>query len=62
MRDTLKRVIEAGGSTVGELVTAEDPNGDGKRAVFVYAKDPEGNILELQSWEDMRADVKDPAE
>ena len=54
VRETLKKVIEAGGSTVGELVTAEDPNGDGKRAVFVYAKDPEGNILELQSWENMR--------
>ena len=36
------------GSTVGELVTAEYP--DNKKAVFIYAQDPEGNILELQSW------------
>jgi len=45
---TLAEVITAGGSNVGELVTAAYPNG--KEAVFVYARDPEGNILELQSW------------
>ena len=33
---------------VGELVTAEYPNET--EAVFVYARDLEGNILELQSW------------
>ena len=45
---TLKEIIGAGGSSVGELVTAPYP--DGLEAVFVYAKDPEGNIIELQSW------------
>lgn len=45
---TLKEIISAGGSSVGELVTAPYP--DGLEAVFVYAKDPEGNIIELQSW------------
>ncbi len=45
---TLADVIRAGGSNVGELVTAAYPSG--KEAVFVYARDPEGNILELQSW------------
>ncbi|WP_411678407.1 VOC family protein [Caproicibacter sp.] len=45
---TLKEIIRAGGSSVGELVTAAYP--DGLEAVFVYAKDPEGNIIELQSW------------
>ncbi|MEA4974045.1 hypothetical protein SDC9_84371 [bioreactor metagenome] len=45
---TLKEIINAGGSSVGELVTADYPNG--MEAVFVYAKDPEGNIIELQSW------------
>lgn len=45
---TLSEIIHAGGSTVGELVTAEYPNHI--EAVFVYARDPEGNILELQSW------------
>lgn len=45
---TLAEVIGAGGSSVGELVTASYPNG--VEAVFVYARDPEGNIIELQSW------------
>lgn len=45
---TLKEIIRFGGSSVGELVTAAYP--DGLEAVFVYAQDPEGNIIELQSW------------
>lgn len=45
---TLKEIINAGGSSIGELVTAAYP--DGLEAVFVYAQDPEGNIIELQSW------------
>lgn len=45
---TLAEIINAGGSRVGELVTAAYPNG--QEAVFVYARDPEGNIIELQSW------------
>lgn len=44
---TLKQVLEAGGGQIGKVVAAEYP---GKRAVFVYASDPEGNIVELQSW------------
>jgi glyoxylase I family protein len=45
---TLSEIMKAGGSSVGELVTAKYPNS--LEAVFVYARDPEGNILELQSW------------
>ncbi|WP_277405805.1 VOC family protein [Lacrimispora xylanisolvens] len=45
---TLELMIRAGGSQVGELVTADYPNNT--EAVFVYAKDPESNIIELQSW------------
>lgn len=45
---TLAQIISAGGSSIGEMVTAAYPNG--KEAIFVYARDPEGNILELQSW------------
>lgn len=45
---TLEQVLAAGGGTVGELVRAEYENG--RKATFVYATDPEGNILELQSW------------
>jgi predicted enzyme related to lactoylglutathione lyase len=45
---TLEKVRGHGGSAVGEVVTHE-VEGVG-RLVFVYAADPEGNILELQSW------------
>lgn len=45
---TLERVLAAGGGRIGELVHAAYE--DGRRATFVYATDPEGNILELQSW------------
>lgn len=49
---TLEEIIKNGGSTVGEVVTAEYPNN--VEALFVYAKDPEGNILELQSWRSVK--------
>lgn len=48
VEETLAKVIEYGGSAVGELVKADYPNN--VQALFVYAKDPEGNIIELQSW------------
>ena len=48
VQDTLALVLANGGSALGELVHAD--YADGRRAVFVYARDPEGNILELQSW------------
>ncbi len=45
---TLEKVLKAGGGQIGELVRAKY---DGRRATFVYAADPEGNIVELQSWD-----------
>ena len=45
----LEAVKSAGGGVVGELVRVEVP-GVGQ-LVFVYATDPEGNIIELQKWE-----------
>lgn len=48
VEETLAAVLSRGGVLVGELVHAEYP--DGRKANFVYATDPEGNILELQSW------------
>ncbi|MFZ7134535.1 MAG: VOC family protein [Eubacteriales bacterium] len=48
VEESLKLVIEAGGSTVGEVVHADYE--DGRRATFIYVRDIEGNILELQSW------------
>ena len=45
---SLKKILKAGGGKIGEVVNAEYE--DGKKAMFVYATDIEGNILELQSW------------
>jgi catechol 2,3-dioxygenase-like lactoylglutathione lyase family enzyme len=41
-------VLAAGGEDVGETVTLQ--TADGRKVTFVYLTDPEGNILELQSW------------
>ena len=44
----LQAVIAAGGGTVGKIATTE-VDGVGLLRV-VYARDPEGNIVELQKW------------
>jgi hypothetical protein len=44
----LQKIIDAGGGQVGELVESLYPGNI--RGTFVYAKDIEGNIVELQSW------------
>ena len=44
----LQTVISTGGSSVGEIATTE-VDGVGSLQV-VYARDPEGNIVELQKW------------
>ena len=49
VRETLDRIIAAGGSAIGELVTADIPNRG--RLTEVYATDPEGNIIELQHYD-----------
>jgi len=54
---TLAEIISAGGSSVGELVAAAYPNG--KEAVFVYARDPEDNIIELQSWRNINISIEE---
>jgi predicted enzyme related to lactoylglutathione lyase len=48
VHEALNTVIKAGGGSVGEVVTVEVPN----RGLLteVYAIDPEGNIIELQSY------------
>ena len=46
----LEQILENGGSLVGELIEAE-VRGAGKGKI-VYARDPEGNIIELQRWKD----------
>lgn len=48
--DARARVLEAGGSAVGEVVTLA--TADGRRVEWCYVRDPEGNTLELQAWLD----------
>ena len=45
---TLERLLAAGGSVAGELVETDVPGAGHLEAV--YARDPEGNIVELQRW------------
>jgi predicted enzyme related to lactoylglutathione lyase len=48
VEETLNRVKQYGGSEVGKIVEHEYPNLG--RATFVYCRDIEGNIIELQCW------------
>lgn len=43
-----KAVLEAGGRAVGEIVTLQVSTG--AKVTWCYVTDPEGNIIELQSW------------
>ena len=43
-----QQVLEAGGSPLGEIVTLTTATG--RQVTWCYVTDPEGNILELQSW------------
>jgi catechol 2,3-dioxygenase-like lactoylglutathione lyase family enzyme len=40
--------IAEGGAALGEVVVATVA--DGRQVTWVYVRDPEGNIVELQSW------------
>jgi predicted enzyme related to lactoylglutathione lyase len=42
------RVLQAGGQPVGEIVTLT--TADNRHVTWCYVTDPEGNIIELQSW------------
>jgi len=46
---TAQAVLKAGGNTVGALTVREIP--EVGVITFQYLRDPEGNILEIQSWE-----------
>jgi len=41
-------VLSSGGTPVGEVVTVQIASG--ARVTWCYLADPEGNVLELQSW------------
>jgi catechol 2,3-dioxygenase-like lactoylglutathione lyase family enzyme len=42
-------VVEAGGTPLGETVTLR--TSAGRLVTWCYVSDPEGNLIELQSWE-----------
>ncbi len=44
----LDAVHAAGGGRLGEVVTTQTK--DGRQVTWVYATDPEGNLVELQAW------------
>jgi catechol 2,3-dioxygenase-like lactoylglutathione lyase family enzyme len=44
---TLAEMVAAGGSRLGDVAGADTAAG---RLTVVYARDPEGNIVELQRW------------
>lgn len=46
--DARAQVLAAGGATVGEVVTLT--TAAGTHVTWCYVTDPEGNIIELQSW------------
>jgi catechol 2,3-dioxygenase-like lactoylglutathione lyase family enzyme len=48
-------VLKAGGGTVGDIVTLQ-PHPD-LRVTWCYLRDPEGNIIELQSWDVLHDDT-----
>ncbi len=43
-----REVLAAGGDPVGEIVTLA--LGDDREVTWCYVTDPEGNVIELQSW------------
>jgi len=43
-------VVAAGGSAFGDIVTTSTK--DGRRVMWCYTQDPDGNLLELQAWLD----------
>ncbi len=43
-----KAVLQAGGGAVGEIVTMQVATG--AKVTWCYVTDPEGNLIELQSW------------
>lgn len=54
--DARVAVLAAGGAVVGDIVTLQ--TADGRFVTWTYLTDPEGNIIELQSWSDVAPEVR----
>lgn len=48
VREALQEVLAEGGGVLGRVVSHEIP--EAGTITFAYARDPEGNIIELQHW------------
>jgi predicted enzyme related to lactoylglutathione lyase len=48
VREARAEVLSHGGSPVGDVVTLA--TGTGSKVTWCYVTDPEGNVIELQSW------------
>jgi predicted enzyme related to lactoylglutathione lyase len=48
VQEALDIVLRAGGEAIGDIVTLQIATG--AKVTWCYARDPEGNIVELQSW------------
>jgi len=54
VEEAQKIVLQSGGSAIGEIVTLQVATG--AKVTWCYVTDPEGNIIELQSWSNERMD------
>lgn len=50
VRRTYELIVQEGGSACGEIVSHYYESKD-STLTFVYAKDPDGNIIEVQRWD-----------
>lgn len=48
VQEALDIVLRAGGEAIGDIVTLQIATG--AKVTWCYVRDPEGNIVELQSW------------
>lgn len=53
VEEGLREVLAHGGQALGEITELEVA--DAGSITFVYARDPEGNIVELQNWRRLSA-------
>jgi catechol 2,3-dioxygenase-like lactoylglutathione lyase family enzyme len=48
VKNSRKEILNAGGKSIGDIVTLQISSGS--KVTWCYVTDPEGNIIELQSW------------